>query len=273
LLDIAINENWEQLEIDAKDHSSSMFVLGYFLICLLILAKIRLYRGNHLHNLDLFCVNFADILEQDKDPFIANFPKKSLDRIVKFIDNIYKKTTHKSLYDLDKKYLYEVNFQIAEAIHDAFPPELVESINKAIKGDKKINFIPNYVSKKIITEFTENNPKDILTWSIDKNIIIEESKETFKELLEDDNEIRLEKLIQLRNFKSDINKLLSIDNELLTPRQKEVVELVLIKEYKIVDAAKMIIGINNKPIDESVVRQHLKYALKKLRKILASFNQ
>ena len=89
LLDIAINENWEQLEIDAKDYSSSMFVLGYFLICLLILAKIRLYRGNHLHNLDLFCVQFADILEQEKDPLIANSPKEALERIFKFIHITY----------------------------------------------------------------------------------------------------------------------------------------------------------------------------------------
>lgn len=256
-LDIAANKNWSLLGNHIKDFSSSMIVLGYVLIYYLTTAKIYLYLGKHAHNLDTLYIKYANILEQDKDPNIAKRPKESLDRIVLFIKNIRKR---------EDKYSDNLESNLWEAIQKAFPTKLDESIRKCIYGDRDIDHIPNAVANKGKTEYSSNYEEDTKTLHYDKNVS-EESQDTFKDLLVDHKEIGRDKLVNLRNFKAEITKLLSLDNEVLTDRQKQVIKLVIIDEHKKVDAAKEL------GIDESVVRQHLKYALKNLRNILADYNK
>ena len=250
LLDIAVNQKWDWLNVKDDNKPELMLILGYILIYYLLTIKIYKFLKGHEHNLDTLYIRFSNILQNDKDPFIANFPKKSLDRIVKYIKNTRKK---------NDKYSDDIGSYLWEVIKNRLPADLQESIDKCIKGETNIDFIPNAVADKLKTESTRNYLDDYLPLS---------SEETFEESLKDDKVISPDIKSHLKNLENDINKLLSPDNKQLTPRQKDVVRLVLLEDYDKVKAAKEL------KIDESVVRKdHLPAALKKLRKILAFYNR
>lgn len=153
LLDIADREDWETLTYKAYSRGYSYLLYGYQALHYLFSWRMwmYLYQGE---TLDITYVNFSDLISNGSTRVqdITDV-KESHDRLIKYIQGIYrkrieakvkKKTGEIISVDIPEENRADVNSALGQALTNKnLPKDSREFLLAAMRGDKKIRYIPN----------------------------------------------------------------------------------------------------------------------------------
>jgi len=233
--------------------------LGYNILHVLSERSVYYHLNKNPQNYDALIVRYSDELEKYPSPDGKNYIEESINKLTRYVKNIYKKDSGRDNLDRQEIYPY-----LAESLMKAFPGELdvIENISRAASAENKITFIPNAIAKKLISvkkkehEYIEKEGR----YSLDKPLS-QQSEDTFVDMVEGEfDKDEFFDLLSDMELIDELNEWDAFDN--LTDRQKQVLSLIYQQDYSLSEAGKEL-GISKQSVDEI-----LKAALKKFRKIL-----
>ncbi len=185
LFDIARKRNYETLQNLVKEFGVSNFILGYWLMFALAQKRLELYADENPNERAVIYIHNAKLLQ--KHGFLSEI-KDSYQKLLSF--DVVKKaeTNWKELTDDERLKLSLIYQCLHLAIQEALKNTPIENqIMIVANGDKRLRYIPHAVFCDVTNEFKKEDTYKQKSRSLD-NSLTDESDETFKDVLKDEEE-------------------------------------------------------------------------------------
>jgi len=201
----AKDEKYENIEIELREFGQMGLVLGYGLLLRLSVIRFPLYLKEH-DTEHAFYLRFSRKFQDD--PVLFERSKTALEYIQKFSLNTFRKDLKSKI--INPELLEMVDEIIWETISKT-SEDIDESLMRAARGDLKYKYLPNAISKKLITlnREIEQKPNNLsLENSVSLQIETKISNEVSEYLIPQNPEEIVEYNQIAESIKNDLNNYL-----------------------------------------------------------------